>query len=827
MKIITTKKEYKKRIRKQILTVVTIIFVILTTIKVKAGSQDSTLNRHDLISYYSSVVLNNERHLYNAELYEINDKYIYCIELGKPISSTIYDSTNNLLESGYNEEQINYIKKLIYYGYKYKDTNNLSYYLATQELIWEYLNNVEVVWVNRLFPDGPSADIEIFKKNIINDVNNSDKKLSIDGKRIEVLAGDNLKINNIEESLENYDIITDLNKDVVNNEIIIKTNKNDFNEHSINLKRKNYISYDSVLYTNTTSQKMLSPGKIDMPDNKVIIDIKPASLTVNLVDEETKNSKHQGDATLTGAEYIIYDENKNIANRFTTQESVPNKIEGLSKGKYYIKQIKESNGYEINDKEVEIDINKINNEITLEQKVIKKKVEIFKIYGDKIKNTFNPESNIEFTLYNSDNNIYNKIITDNKGFTEIELPYGKYMVEQKNTTDGYSKINNFEIDINKEIEEKIRYNLYDDVIRVKLNILTLNKETNKIIQQKSISYKLKNIDKDEYIRYKGIDVFETNEKGELIIPKSIEYGNYELEQVNAPKNFMSKENKIKISIDSTSNIYYKDNNIFMDVIFYNNPIKCIINIKTNKEIFETEINKYDYKIIPRENIELKIIANEDIVSNDKELIYKKGDIIDNIKTNKNGEIKTKLLYLGNYCIEEKETNIYKCINIKNESNNKEIIERSVELLEEIYKSNIDIKNIEEESNTPIKDSKFEIYNSDNKVINTSMTNEDGIIKIKNIPNGEYKIKQIEVSEKYELNNYEYKLIINNKDEEVIITNEKKNKYISIPNTLNINNSKKLNISLIIILGGILYAFGYKKNRNNNCDFRSNLSNKNK
>lgn len=51
------------------------------------------------------------------------------------------------------------------------------------------------------------------------------------------------------------------------------------------------------------------------------------------------------------------------------------------------------------------------------------------------------------------------ITTDENGLASIELPYGHYTIKQKTTTEGYSKIEPFEIFIDKIKDYK--YKIYD------------------------------------------------------------------------------------------------------------------------------------------------------------------------------------------------------------------------------------------------------------------------------------------------------------------------------------------------------------------------------
>jgi len=69
------------------------------------------------------------------------------------------------------------------------------------------------------------------------------------------------------------------------------------------------------------------------------------------------------------------------------------------------------------------------------------------------------EENIDFNLYDSNNNLYKTLTTDKNGLIQIELPYDTYRLEQLNTTSGYSKIEPLIIDVNNN--DDINLNLKD------------------------------------------------------------------------------------------------------------------------------------------------------------------------------------------------------------------------------------------------------------------------------------------------------------------------------------------------------------------------------
>ena len=93
------------------------------------------------------------------------------------------------------------------------------------------------------------------------------------------------------------------------------------------------------------------------------------------------------------------------------------------------------------------------------------------------------ESNISFEIYDINNNLVDTITTDVNGTAKITLPYGHYKIVQVNTTEGYTKIEPFEIfinDINKEYTYTINdYKKKEEKPKETISIVVPNTSTEK------------------------------------------------------------------------------------------------------------------------------------------------------------------------------------------------------------------------------------------------------------------------------------------------------------------------------------------------------------
>ena len=808
MKKIKSKRKRLKRYKFiQILFILPIIIcALITSNKVSAGTQDSNLVRNQINGIYAVAPLSDRTHLYNLEIYKVNNKVSYCIEIGKPVTTNIYNSTTNEEEqekiTNLNKSKLNYIKLIAYFGYEYPGHNNQNYYMAAQELIWEYLNNIDVTWTTTLDINGPKIDIESYNNEIKNLITAYTTPLSFRS-QINSKVGGRIVFVDKSNNLPFYEITSKGHQTISKSTdtLIIDISNNYIGQDKIILTRQNNYSYPTSIYYFDTSQALLSSGNVSDLTKVITLDIKGETLTTNLIDKDTKTNTPSGQASLKGAVYEIYDKNNNLVTNFTTDETGINTIENLYHDTYYIKQITPSKGYKLNEKVIKINLTSENNKLTLTEEVIKSTIEITKLY--EIKDNYQRESNIQFLIYDNNNNLYTSITTTEYGPDNITLPYGIYTIKQLNTTYGYDKVKDINLNIDEFAETIIKYNLIDKKITSKIHITTKDTKTSDNIESSGITYKIKDKSNNEYLTYidannNKVDEFSTNKSGELTIPIKLPYGEYILEQTSTPAKYLENQEQITIVINDKSKYSYLNEEVVINVDFFNQPIEGKITIITNKETFITEDNNYKTKLEKRPNIEIEL--------------YYDNELLDTYKTNKEGYLEIENLKLGNYCVKEKNISNKECFELINTNNKTEIIEKNIELTEVLKTTNVILNNIDN-NQSPIKGTTIELY-KDDKLINTSITNEDGVIKITNLPIGNYCFKETKISSNYLLNEEKlcFQIKETSKNMNLTITNNLIiNKFIKIPNTLSNNRS---NITIILIISLIIGVVIYKKKKNN-------------
>ena len=172
--------------------------------------------------------------------------------------------------------------------------------------------------------------------------------------------------------------------------------------------------------------------------------LKKWNLTVTKTDAETKSA--QGDATLAGAVYGIYNNGK-LVDKYTTDKN------GSFTTSYYVcgdnwtlKEIEPSEGYLLDETEYHIGVEAKkytieNNSISMSvtEDILKGKISIIKHTDDGSTKIETPEVGAEFQVYLKSSGNYAKakeserdtLICDEYGFAETKkLPYGTYTVHQ-------------------------------------------------------------------------------------------------------------------------------------------------------------------------------------------------------------------------------------------------------------------------------------------------------------------------------------------------------------------------------------------------------------
>ncbi len=775
-----------KKIIKYIIFLLSFCFI---NINVKAETTDKMLKKFDKVPNTYVSMESPYKSTYNY-LYIIarasDNKFVYCIQPGISIneSSTYVGFTDNYTSyANLTAEQWKKVSLIGYYGYGYnKDGYNHSgynWYAATQMLMWKVIpSDFDIYFANGF--QGKRIEQYVDEMNEIeNLVANHYKTPSFNNTSHEMIIGDTITLNDNNNVLSKYTIISTSSniKASINGNSLNITATNTGNAKIRLRKNNNYYSSLPIVYVAPDTQRVMSAGSVDPIDSEITINIKGGKVIGNKKDKDTNANKPQGDATLKGAKYDLLDENKNYLTTLTTDENgyfesadflKPNKD-------YYLVERVASRGYTLDTTEYKfrIDSNTLTAVVNLYEKVIKRKVDLFKVYASGNTQILTPEPNITFEVYNkATGSYYGKLTTNSSGHGNITLPYGTWTFKQINTTPNYEKVRDFDIFVGEENNEPITRIISNAEITAKLRVVKTDADTKQIVVKDGIKFKIKNLDTGDYVcqnitypSQNRICTFETKD-GAFITPYALSLGRYQIEELEEQSidGYVWNSKPLKFTIDQNSKFIYDTvYGVMHEVHFENKQVKGEFELTKYGEDYKIKDGKFIYYEKLLDKVKYSLYADEDIISGDGTLIYKKGTKITTFETN-NGKYKMSNLYLGKYKLVEEKTDINHILStepiyfeLKYKDQYTEVVK--IELTDKNYlkKGNLDFSKIDFNTKKPLPNTKIEFhieYNNEDILVNTYITDKSGNVLIKNIPlldGAKYYIKEIEAPEGYVIN----------------------------------------------------------------------------
>ncbi len=811
-RIYSRKKKLEILHRKRLLILLGIMLLFFKGVFVHAGMSDSKLEKNRVDGIYAIAFFRGEQHLYYLNMYTLNGVVSYCVELGKDITTDIYHSTESFGVSSLSDEAIHYIQSISYFGYMYPGHNDYRYYMAAQEIIWEYLSGGQVEWGNELSFNSPRINIDSYKNEIFYLKDHYDQGLRFQFENGDVYSvGDVLSINEQSGFLSDYEVETSGHSRafIEGDHLRIEVAKNYVGEERIILKRKQVYPYYTKYYYFDSSQRLISAGNIAEKRQEISFYIEGFGLPFQIIDGDSGKAIPTGQASFDGAVYELYRASGEFVEQFVTDGNGKGFVDNLPYGDYVVRQVSSSFGYQLNPDEVYISFNGTNSVVLLKEYPIYCEVELFKVYDYEESGSLKPEVNVSFGVFDQSGLFYQTVVTNDEGIGTILLPYGRYLFHQDTTLFGYHKVDDFYVDVNQDSQKKVRINLIDSYVKCQLKIMVRDEGSKEAILQKGFLYKIWDVSKKRYVNFEENDVFEVDSSGELIIPTLLGYGDYRIEEVEVPNGFVSRGQVIDFQLNDDSPFQLQDGILTLVQDVYQRLLEGQVELVTKKEAYHSFEGGYDYTTEIRPNVTLDLVSDGDIVVYDQ-IIYPSGEVIQEVVTDENGGLKMTLP-LGNYCLVEKGTNLRKCFTLKDENHGKENVKISLDLLLPLEKMTIQFHN-KSELGEDIKGVIVEVKDFDDHIIYTGITDDDGMFQVKNLASGKYCFSQKKIGSGFMKMEDEQCISINHTKAvwEVLMVNKRtSSNWIEVPNTLtHPDEIKKLGIMLGICIGGILYK---KKN----------------
>ena len=537
---------------------------------------------------------------------------------------------------------------------------------------------------------------------------------------------------------------------------------------------------DSKYETQKSQTVKVESGKTATVTFKNVL--KKWNLTVTKTDAETKSA--QGDATLAGAVYGIYNNGK-LVDKYTTDKN------GSFKTSYYVcgdnwtlKEIEPSEGYLLDEteyhigaeaKKYTIENNSISMGVT--EDILKGKISIIKHTDDGSTKIETPEKCAEFQVYLKSSGSYAKateserdnLICDEYGFAETkDLPYGTYTVHQTKGWNGTEFIADFDVFVNED-GKTYKYLINNSSLESYVKIVKVDSETGKQIPYAGAGFQIYNPDgklvtmKYTYPTVTEIDTFYTNSDGYLITPETLPYGKgYSVVEVQALYGYIL--DSTPVYFDITAEKISEENGVtIVKAEKKNTPQKGTITVEKTGEIFSnvtaigggytdengndialTTIYQPEYSVSGLSGAVFETYADEDITTPDGTVRYKKDTFVDTITTDKKGTATSKQLYLGKYRVVETVAPYGTVINpephtveLTYSGQNEKVTNTSTSFTNDRQKAEINLTKILEQnekfnigSNDEILNVSFGLYaDEDLKAANGSVIPKDGLLEI--------------------------------------------------------------------------------------------------
>ena len=759
--------------------------------------------------------------------------FVYCIEPGTPVSDgAVYPGQD--FDQSYvgqmTQEQWRRITLLAYYGYGYGNHTDIHWYTVTQYLIWQTVPHGYDIY----FTDSLNGNRITKYTNEINELNRLVEEHNISpnitNDTIDMVIGDTVELTDSNNVLNKFEVVDTDNVSASISGNTLSITANDVGDGSVTISKrdKNY-SHPAIIYYHPTSQDLMMRGAYDPIDVNLKIEIVGGKVSVKKVDMDTGLGIAQGDATLDGAVYGIYDLEGNRVGEviskggeYVTSDYLP------SLGTFFLKEEKSSTGYELNETKYFFNITKddLYPEVDVTEKVIERDLKIFKVYASDETGFLTGEPNVTFDIYlKSTGEKVTSITTDENGYATATLPYGTYTVRQVSSTEDHENVEDFEIVVNEYSEDPIYKLLANAEITARLKVIKIDSETGNTIPVAGIKFKIFDVENNEYVCQvtdKEQCVFETNDEGILLTPLPLESGTYRLEEQDQKLDgYLWNEEALTFAIGDDSTLI--NDNVFgaiVEVEFENTQVKGKVEINKTGEELIIEDDSYHYEKIKLEGAEFELRANEDIIVGGK-TYYKKGELVTILVTDKDGYASIDNLPLGKYTLKEIKSannnvldpNTYE-FELVYEDQYTEVVYKTFTLDNKYPKGELEFTKTDLVTGDPLPDTKIEIFTEDGVKVFEGRTDENGKIIITDLPVGKYFILESDAPDGYILNEEKmwFSITENGEIVKADMTNEK---IVEVPNTLQEKDILIEIISATLLLSGIgiiIYAKKKSKNR---------------
>ena len=483
----------------------------------------------------------------------------------------------------------------------------------------------------------------------------------------------------------------------------------------------------NVILTITTNEKGLAGAKnlpmgtyyyqeIEAPEDVVIdngvyefkIDTQDQVVRKDIVNEKISGKLkitkvNEDNEVIQGVKFEILNEKKEVVDTIITDEQGIATSKELVKGKYYYREVEVPSQYILDSTE---------HEFYIENKgqVISKNVVNYMAKGllKIVKKDSNGQAlaNVKFNILDENKNVVDTIITGKDGIAKSKnLPLGKYYYQEVEVPDNIvldDTIHTFTLTENNQVITK---NIVNDYITGRLSIIKVDENKKPLA-----NVKFNILDENKNV----VDTIVTDSLGNAVSKKLVK-GTYYYQEIEAPKGIVVDDNIYEFKIETNNQ----------------NVVKNIVNVYAKGTIV---ITKYDSTGALLSNVKFQILNEA-------------GDVVDTITTNEQGVATSKKLLLGKYFYREISAPDHVVMDTEKHefslTENNEIVKKDV--INKVKEGKLKIIKVDE-NNKPLEGVTFNIYDEDKNLVDTIVTNKDGIAESKELEKGKYYYQEVSAPE---------------------------------------------------------------------------------
>ena len=420
--------------------------------------------------------------------------------------------------------------------------------------------------------------------------------------------------------------------------------------------------------------------------------LKKFQVSINKTDAESGSA--QGDASLAGASYGLY-ENGNLVETLVTDEN------GHATSAYHIcgdnwtlKEITPPEGYLLDSTAYPVGASPRTYTVELNtapdvnptDQVIKGQISIIKHHDDGSTQIETPEEGAEFQIYLASAGSFegakdserDVLVCDQDGFAISKLlPYGVYTVHQTKGFPETEFMPDFTVFVAKD-GENYKYLINNANYTAFIKVVKADKETGQTISLSGAGFQIYDANGQlvqmsyTYPQPTTIDTFYVSADGTLLTPQVLDVGDYTLVEVQAPYGYVLDSTPVPFTVTKASNEDQDGRNV-ITITVYDQAQKGTIRVSKSGEVFATVNVTGDrvpadkdgktsilincvytpvYELRGLAGATYQVIAAEDIYTGDGTLRAEAGTVVDEITTGEDGTATSKELYLGRYKVVE-------------------------------------------------------------------------------------------------------------------------------------------------------------------------------